>query len=183
MTERVESKIPFVGLHAHSVAGSPFDGFGYPSEHMDFAYSNGSDALALTDHGNMNGFSYQLLHLKKMREAGKDFKAIFGIEAYFTTSVKDWKEAYENAKNDKKSARALEKNDTKMSIENEGASKQSTDILKRRRHLVLLAKNQVGLNNLFKMVSESYQGDNYYRYPRVDYELLKKYGEGVIASP
>ena len=182
MTERVESKIPFVGLHAHSVAGSPFDGFGYPSEHMDFAYSNGSDALALTDHGNMNGFSYQLLHLKKMREAGKDFKAIFGIEAYFTTSVKDWKEAYENAKNDKKSARALEKNDTKMSIENEGASKQSTDILKRRRHLVLLAKNQVGLNNLFKMVSESYQGDNYYRYPRVDYALLKKYGEGVIAS-
>ena len=182
MTERVESKIPFVGLHAHSVAGSPFDGFGYPSEHMDFAYSNGSDALALTDHGNMNGFSYQLLHLKKMREAGKDFKAIFGIEAYFTTSVKDWKEAYENAKNDKKSARALEKNDTKMSIENEGASKQSTGILKRRRHLVLLAKNQVGLNNLFKMVSESYQGDNYYRYPRVDYALLKKYGEGVIAS-
>ena len=182
MTERVKSKIPFVGLHAHSVAGSPFDGFGYPDEHMDFAYSNGADALALTDHGNMNGFSYQLLHLKKMQAAGKDFKAIYGVEAYFTTSVKDWKEAYENAKNDKKSAKALEKNDTKMSIENEGASKQSNGILKRRRHLVLLAKNQAGLNNIFKMVSESYQGDNYYRYPRVDYELLKKYGEGVIAS-
>ena len=182
MTERVESKIPFVGLHAHSVAGSPFDGFGYPNEHMDFAYANGCDALALTDHGNMNGFSHQLLHLKKMREAGKDFKAIFGVEAYFTTSVKEWKEAYENAKNDKKSAKTLEKNDTKMSIENEGASKQSNGILKRRRHLVLLAQNQTGLNNIFKMVSESYQGDNYYRYPRVDYELLKKYGEGVIAS-
>tara|TARA_R100000008_G_scaffold36350_1_gene20714 strand:- start:616 stop:4038 length:3423 start_codon:yes stop_codon:yes gene_type:complete len=182
MTERVESKIPFVGLHAHSVAGSPFDGFGYPDEHMDFAYSNGCDALALTDHGNMNGFSHQLLHLKKMRADGKEFKAIFGVEAYFTTSVKDWKEAYENAKNDKKSAKTLEKNDTKMSIENEGASKQSNGILKRRRHLVLLAQNQTGLNNIFKMVSESYQGDNYYRYPRVDYELLKKYGEGVIAS-
>ena len=34
--ERKESKIPFVGLHAHSVA-SVFDGLGYPSEHMDFA--------------------------------------------------------------------------------------------------------------------------------------------------
>jgi len=183
MTERVKSKIPFVGLHAHSVAGSPFDGFGYPQEHMDFAYENGCDALALTDHGNMNGFSYQLLHLKKMKEEGKKFKAIFGIEAYFTTSVKDWKEAYEKAKADKKAAKSLEKDDGKMSVENEGASKTAdTGILKRRRHLVLLAQNQTGLNNIFKMVSESYQGDNYYRYPRVDYDLLEKYSEGVIAS-
>jgi len=180
--QRKESNIPFVGLHAHSVAGSPFDGFGYPQEHMDYAYENGCDALALTDHGNMNGLSYQILHAKKMKEEGKNFKPIYGIEAYFVPSVKEWKEHYEKAKSDKKSAKALEKNDTKMSIENEGASKQSNSILRRRRHLVLLAQNQAGLNNIFKMVSESYQGDNYYRYPRVDYELLKKYGEGVLAS-
>jgi DNA polymerase-3 subunit alpha len=180
--QRKESNIPFVGLHAHSVAGSPFDGFGYPQEHMDYAYENGCDALALTDHGNMNGLSYQILHAKKMKEAGKNFKPIFGVEAYFVPSVEEWKEHYEKAKSDKKSAKALEKNDTKMSIENEGASKQSNSILRRRRHLVLLAQNQTGLNNIFKMVSESYQGDNYYRYPRVDYKLLKKYGEGVVAS-
>ena len=48
--ERTKSKIPFVGLHAHSVVGSPFDGFGYPQDHMDFAYENGCNALALTDH-------------------------------------------------------------------------------------------------------------------------------------
>ena len=183
MEERKKSNIPFVGLHAHSVAGSPFDGFGYPQEHMDFAYSNGCDALALTDHGNMNGFSYQLLHSKKMKADGKDFKAIFGLEAYFTTSVKEWKEAYDKARDDKKAAKKLEKNDTKMSVENEGDSKKATnDILRRRRHLVLLAQSQTGLNNIFKMVSESYRGDNYYRYPRVDYELLSKYSEGVIAS-
>ena len=98
MSDRVKSKIPFVGLHAHSVAGALFDALGYPSEHMDFAYSNGCDALALTDHGNMNGFSYQLLHSKKMKADGKDFKAIFGLEAYFTTSVKEWKEAYDKAR-------------------------------------------------------------------------------------
>ena len=55
MQSRNESTIPFVGLHAHSVAGSPFDALGYPQEHMDFAYENGMDALALTDHGNQNG--------------------------------------------------------------------------------------------------------------------------------
>ena len=181
--DKKTSSIPFVGLHAHSVAGSPFDGFGYPDEHMDFAYENGCDALALTDHGNMNGFSHQFLHLKKMRAEGKQFKAIHGVEAYFIPSVKEWKEAYETAKADKKAARKLEKNDTKMSVENEGDSKTSTsDIIKRRRHLVLLAQNQTGLNNIFKMVSESYRGDNYYRYPRMDYELLEKYNEGVIAA-
>ena len=37
---------------------------------MDFAYKNGCDALALTDHGNMNGLAYQVLHAKKMKEAG-----------------------------------------------------------------------------------------------------------------
>ena len=65
-----KTKINFVGLHAHSVAGSPFD-LGYPQEHMDFAYENGMDAQALTDHGNANGLAYQVLHAKKMKKAGK----------------------------------------------------------------------------------------------------------------
>ena len=64
---RKESNLPFVGLHAHSVAGSVFDGFGFPQEHMDFAYENGMNALALTDHGNMNGLPYQVAHAKKMK--------------------------------------------------------------------------------------------------------------------
>ena len=79
--------IDFVNLHAHSGVGSPFDGFGYPQDHMEYAFSNGSKALALTDHGNMNGFAYQVLHAKKMKEAGKDFKPIFGVEAYFIEDV------------------------------------------------------------------------------------------------
>ncbi len=77
-----------MGLHAHSVAGSLFDALGYPNEHMDFAYNNGCDALALTDHGNANGLSHQVLHAKKMKEEGRDFKPIFGTEAYFIPSIK-----------------------------------------------------------------------------------------------
>ena len=82
-----EKKIPFVGLHAHSVAGSIFDAIGYPDEHMDFCYENGGEALALTDHGNMNGFSHQFLHWQKMKDEGKEFKPIFGVEAYFLPSI------------------------------------------------------------------------------------------------
>ena len=177
-----KSSLPFAGLHAHSVAGSPFDGLGYPQEHMDFAHENGSDALALTDHGNMNGFAYQVLHAKKMMKEGKDFKPIFGVEAYFLPSITDWKMEYQKAKEDKKRQKEIEKQKG-MSFENEGASKQAVkNILNRRRHLILLAQNQEGLNNIFSMVSKSQSADNFYRFPRMDYDLLSQHSSGVIAA-
>ena len=175
------SDIKFVGLHAHSVAGSPFDGFGFPQDHMDFAFENGSEALALTDHGNMNGLSYQVLHAKKMAKQGKNFKPIYGVEAYFIPSASEWKERYEEHKADKKKARKLDKAQSGTTIENEGETKsKGRSELNRSRHLVLLAMNQEGLNNIFKLVSESYTGDYFYRKPRIDYELLSKYSGGVI---
>ena len=64
---------------------------------MDFAYQNGCDALALTDHGHANGMSYQVLHAKKMKQEGKEFKPIFGVEAYFLDSVEEWKELKDRA--------------------------------------------------------------------------------------
>ena len=173
--------IKFVGLHAHSGVGSPFDGFGYPQEHMDFAHENGSKALALTDHGNMNGFAYQVLHAKKMKEQDKDFKPIFGVEAYFIPSVTEWRKEYEEAKLDKKKAKNLKDDKTGTNVEDEGASKSKGNKVSRVRHLVLLAMNQKGLNNIFKLVSESYSGKYFFRKPRIDYDLLNKYSDGVIA--
>ena len=183
MNSRTKSSIPFVGLHAHSVAGSPFDALGYPPEHMDFAYDNGMDALALTDHGNMNGLAWQVLHAKKMKKAGKEFKPIFGCEAYFIPSVTKWKEEYEEIKSASKKKSDYEADNSGTTVEDEGASKKKIkSVLNRRRHLILLAMNQTGLQNIFKMISRSYSGDNFYRYPRVDYALLKKHNEGVIAA-
>jgi len=179
----IKSNIPFVGLHAHSGIGSPFDGLGYPKEHMEFAYQNGSDALALTDHGNMNGLAYQVLHAKEMQKENKNFKPIFGVEAYFLPSLSKWREEYEKAKADKKEKRGLDDSRSATTIEDEGASKKAVkSILNRRRHLILLAQNQTGLNNIFKMVSKSYSKENFYRFPRVDYKMLRKYNEGVIAA-
>ena len=73
---RTDSKIKFVGLHAHSVAGSIFDAIGYPQDHMDFAYENGCDALALTDHGNMNGLSISSIARQEDATRGQ------GLQAY-----------------------------------------------------------------------------------------------------
>lgn len=47
-------------------------------------------------------------------------------------------------------------------------------------HLVLLAENNVGYQNLMKIVSNGFLEGFYYK-PRVDYEVLEKYSEGIIA--
>ena len=46
-------------------------------------------------------------------------------------------------------------------------------------HLVLLAKNKTGYHNLAKIVSYAFTEGFYYR-PRVDKELLRAYGEGLV---
>ena len=149
---------------------------------MDFAYKNGMNALALTDHGNANGLAGQVLHAKKMLKDGKDFKPIFGVEAYFIPSVTKWKEEYENIKAAAKNKSEYEAGKSGTTIENEGSKKKMKSVLNRRRHMILLAQNQEGLQNIFKMISSSYAGNNFYRFPRVDYALLRKYNKGVIAA-
>jgi DNA polymerase III alpha subunit len=149
---------------------------------MDFAYENGMDALALTDHGNQNGLAGQVLHAQKMQAEGKDFKPIFGMEAYFIPSISEWREEYERVRAEKK-AKKGEDDVSGTTVEDENASKRAVkNVLNRRRHLVLLAQNQQGLENIFKLVSESYKPENFYRYPRVDYAMLEKHSEGVIAA-
>ena len=171
--------IPFVGLHAHD-GFSVGDGLGFPHEHFDFAHENGLDAHAITNHGNMNSLPHMVMHLEKMRAEGKEFKAIYGMEAYFIPSVAEWKQEYEKNRALKKRAKAEERSATV--IENEGESRKAKNILNRRRHLVLLAQGQEGLNNLFKIVSLSYQSGNFYRYPRVDYEILEQNNAGIIST-
>ena len=184
MTRNNTTSIPFVNLHAHSVAGSIFDAIGFPQDHMDFAYDNGADALALTDHGNMNGLAYQVLHAKRMEEEGRDFKPIYGVEAYFVPSLSQWRTEYAKVMEDKKKARESKRGlQSGATVEDSSESKRAmNNVLKRRSHLILLAQNQQGLNNIFKLVSESYKEENFYRYPRIDYALLEKYNEGIIAA-
>ena len=50
-----------------------------------------------------------------------------------------------------------------------------------RYHQVLLAKNAVGYRNLVKLSSLSYLEGFYYR-PRIDFELLSKHSEGLVAT-
>lgn len=51
---------------------------------------------------------------------------------------------------------------------------------KSQYHLILLAENQEGYQNLMKIVSEAYVNGFYYK-PRVDHDILRKYSKGIIA--
>ncbi|QQS69600.1 DNA polymerase III subunit alpha [Candidatus Saccharibacteria bacterium] len=51
---------------------------------------------------------------------------------------------------------------------------------KNRYHLILLAMNQAGYQNLMQL-STTANLDGFYYFPRIDHELLERYGEGLIA--
>ena len=53
------------------------------------------------------------------------------------------------------------------------------DIDNKTSHLILLAENQTGYQNLIKMVSIGYTEGFYYK-PRIDFELLKEHSDGII---
>lgn len=144
------------------------------------------DALALTDHGNMNGFSHQYLYAEKLKKQGIDFKTIPGVEAYFIPSLQEWQELKEKIAGEKKKTTKKAHEDDEDTLsgtvtedETESKGKKIINPLYRRNHLVLLPKNKQGLKSLFECVSYSYI-DGFYKYPRMDFELLEKHAKGNI---
>jgi len=49
-------------------------------------------------------------------------------------------------------------------------------------HLVILCKNDTGRINLNKLISESGKPENFYYKPRIDFDLLCKYKEGLLIT-
>jgi DNA polymerase III alpha subunit len=195
----------FVGLHSHSTY-SVGDAIGTPGEHIDFCLENGLDAHAITDHGNFHAFSHQYLHGKKLQKKGVNFKNIYGQEFYFVDSLERWQELYvadKEFKREEKARKAEAKRlgdayaETKNEMDTISEEKELTTVIEneedtksnkfknpinQRNHLVLLAKNDQGLKSLFRLNSEAYI-NGFYRYPRIDFDLIKKHAKGnIIAS-
>lgn len=205
----IESPKKFIGLHSHSTF-SVGDAIGRPQDHIDFAMANEMDALALTDHGNMAGFSHQQVYVDKLKKKGINFKGIAGVEAYYIPSLDTWHELYAQAKtNGTLKPKAVKKGkpvpgdelasteadleaikedkddeeDGGTIVENEEESKSNkyNNPLKARSHLVLLAKNSEGLKSIFRIVSDS-AIDGFYNVPRVDMKSLRENANGNIIA-
>jgi DNA polymerase III alpha subunit len=185
----------FVGLHSHS-GFSTFDGLDYPQEHIDYVLENGMDAWSLTDHGHMNGFCHAYLHAEKLKKSGANFKFVPGCEMYVHPDLNQWKRDLEASKTKPTKDESIVTpitavvdgddetvdvgaDETALTIENEDETKSGkyNDPVKRRHHLVVLPKTSIGLQRLFHLVSRGYL-EGFYRFPRVDYKMLKEAAVG-----
>jgi len=111
-------------------------------------------AIAMTDHGNVFGaFDFY----KQAKKAG--VKPIIGIEAYVAPE----------SRFEKRRVKWAQGGDDDVS----GGGAYT--------HMTLLAENNEGLGNLFRLSSlASLEG--YYYKPRMDRELLSQYSKGIIAT-
>jgi len=133
----------FTHLHVHTHY-SLLDGATRIGALVAQAKAHGSDAVAITDHGNLFG---AVEFYRKAVKAG--IKPIIGLEAYIAPG--DRRE---------KNARGMK----------EASS-----------HLLLLAKNRKGYQNLLRLSSLAYIEGYYYK-PRIDRDILREYSEGLICS-
>lgn len=62
-----------------------------------------------------------------------------------------------------------------------GIASRDPQFDKKATHLLLLAENQTGYQNLLRLASQA-QLDGFYYYPRVDHEILAAHSEGLIVT-
>ena len=114
-------------------------------------------AIAITDHGNLYG-AYDFY--KTAKEFG--VKPIIGIEGYY-------------APNGRKSREMLDFGISNGEDQEFGRGKSPYT------HITLWATNTNAMHNLFK-ISSLASLEGYYYKPRFDFELLEKYGKGLIGT-
>ena len=150
---RASTKDSFVHLHVHTEY-SMLDGAARVGDLVNEVARQEMPAIAMTDHGNVFGaFDFY----KQATKAG--VKPIIGIEAYVAPE----------SRFDKKRVQWADGGEDDVS----GGGAYT--------HMTILAENNQGLANLFKLSSlASLEG--YYYKPRMDRELISRYADGLIAT-
>lgn len=62
----------------------------------------------------------------------------------------------------------------------EDAAEHKLQRVRQVSHIVLLAENEIGFQNIARLVSKAHSPEYFYYNPRVDFDLLNEYKEGVI---
>ncbi len=146
----------FVHLHVHTEY-SMLDGAARIDDLFTRAAEMGMPALATTDHGYVFG-AYEFW--KKAQGTG--VKPIIGVEAYVTPGTH---------RTDRTRVRwGDERTAPGDDVSGSGAY----------THMTLLAKDNTGLHNLFRMDSLASLDQVYAKWPRVDRELLSQLAKGLV---
>lgn len=172
----------FIHLHWHTTY-SFLDGANNIKEGIARCKELGMNAVAITDHGNLAG----IFDFHEQCEE-QNMKPIYGIEMYQTwdTSILSLNaderrnlaiEAYEKDTGNKIPEKINGKKITITQI-NQIINDYMYDT--KQYHLILLAMNQTGFNNLIKLQSEASDVCNYNGRFCCDFDMLRKYNEGLI---
>ena len=145
----------FCHLHTHTEF-SMLDGAARIGDLVKAAAADGQRALGITDHGNMYGV---LDFYKACRAEG--INPIIGTEAYMAAESRH------------------ERPVRRGRVDDTGGDSEGGEKL--YYHLILLAETSQGYRNLMKLSSAAYLEGYYYK-PRLDWELLERYHEGLIAT-
>ncbi len=145
----------FTHLHVHTEF-SMLDGAARLDDLVAKAVADGQPALGITDHGNMYG---TLEFYKECQKQG--VKPVIGTEAYMAHDHRSERPTRRGRQDD-------------SGGDTEGGNKLYY-------HLTLLAENNTGYSNLIQLSSRAFLEGYYYK-PRLDWELLERYSEGVIAT-
>lgn len=148
----------FSNLHSHSEK-SLLDGVSSVESMLNYAKELGQEAFALTDHGNLFGWTELEKAAKKI-----GIKPIYGCELYMAP----WGEGEDSR---------LVRKPCSYYEHEEGEEKDGKEITKGAyTHLTVLSKNYEGALSLIKISSLSYT-EGYYRKPRADFDLIRQYNQ------
>lgn len=156
----------FFHLHHHSEF-SLLDAAGKVKDIVKRANELHIPKLAMTDHGTCGG----LYNLHKLATK-ENIQPIYGCEVYVSPNRLRKGLTDEEKEN---FTEGYEKKEHKKIIN----QKEKDLKIRRTNHLVLLAKNDVGITNLFKIVSDANINGFYYR-PRTDLQYVFDNKEGLI---
>src|SRR5438874_11421713 len=133
------------------------DGAARVKEVIAAAKADGQPAIGITDHGNMYGV---LDFYREAREHG--LTPVIGTEAYMAAESR------------------FERPPRRGRIDDTGGDVEGGEKL--YYHLTLLAESTEGYRNLMKLSSDAFLEGYWYK-PRLDWELLERHRQGVIATP
>lgn len=83
-----DAPVKRIELHCHTKM-SDFDGVASAKDIVTQAYKWGMEAVAITDHGNVAGFTEGFHALDKIKKEGVPPKIIYGLEGYLVDDVKE----------------------------------------------------------------------------------------------
>lgn len=152
----------FEHLHLHSDF-STLDGYGMVEEYAYRASQINQNFLTVTDHGMMGVIPRQIRACEKVNDKfGKDkVSPIFGCELYINPDQPE--------SNGLADMQSHLKNLDEVQKKNMGVSS----------HLLAIAYNETGYKNLVRLSSWGWT-KGFYKRPRINYEQLKKYKEGIF---